>query len=172
MIFTNRLQLIPAGARLLRAALAGDRALGQALQAQVPASWPPKYLDRGPIEYVLERMRQGPEQEGWWLHFVVLTNASRIVVGSAGYKGPPEKDGTVEVGYGIVDDHQRRGYASEATRGLLAHAFARPAVKRVIAETFPEMTASIGVLNRCGFRYIGRGSEPGVLRYERRRTQS
>jgi RimJ/RimL family protein N-acetyltransferase len=116
-------------------------------------------------------MSRGPEQEGWWLQFVILTNAAagRILVGSAGYKGPPGDDGTVEVGYGIVSDHQRQGFASEATRGLLAHAFARPAVKRVIAETFPDMTSSIGVLTRCGFRYIGRGSEPGVLRYERRR---
>ena len=26
--------------------------------------------------------------------------------------------------------------------------------------------ASIGVLRKCGFRLIGEGSEPGVIRYE------
>ena len=80
-------------------------------------------------------------------------------------------DGTVEVGYGIVSDQHRRGYASEAARALVGHAFARPAVRRVIAETYPELIGSIGVLRRCGFRHIGEGSEPGVVRYELTRAE-
>jgi [ribosomal protein S5]-alanine N-acetyltransferase len=74
------------------------------------------------------------------------------------------------VGYGVVRDHQRRGYASETVRGLVGHAFALPEVHRVIAETLPELTPSIGVLEKCGFRFIGEGSEPGVIRYELSRT--
>jgi RimJ/RimL family protein N-acetyltransferase len=88
------------------------------------------------------------------------------LIGSAGYKGPPGKDGTVEVGYGIVSDHQRRGYASEAVRGLVKRAFELPGVRRVIAETYPELVPSIGVLRRCGFELTGDGSEPGVIRFE------
>ena len=41
-----------------------------------------------------------------------------------------------------------------------------PAVQRVIAETLPELTPSIGVLGKCGFRFIGDGAEPGVIRFE------
>jgi RimJ/RimL family protein N-acetyltransferase len=77
----------------------------------------------------------------------------------------------VEVGYGIVRDQHRQGYASEATRGLLARAFASPEVTRVTAETYPELVGSIGVLRRCGFRFIGEGSEPGVIRYEITRVE-
>lgn len=77
----------------------------------------------------------------------------------------------MEVGYGIVRDHRRRGYASETVEGLLRHAFALPAVHRVIAETLPELIGSIGVLNKCGFRLIGEGSEPGVIRYELTATE-
>jgi RimJ/RimL family protein N-acetyltransferase len=103
---------------------------------------------------------------------VVLADGvtGRTLIGSAGYKGPPSPDGSVEVGYGIVRDHQRKGYASEAVRGLLTHAFAVPAVQRIIAETFPELTGSIGVLRKCGFRPLGAGSEPGVIRFELRRA--
>jgi len=39
-------------------------------------------------------------------------------------------------------------------------------VQRVIAETLPELTPSIGVLRKCGFRPVGEGSEPGVIRFE------
>jgi RimJ/RimL family protein N-acetyltransferase len=60
----------------------------------------------------------------------------------------------------------RHGYATEAVRGLVAAAFALPEVRRVLAETLPELTPSIGVLHKCGFRLIGDGSEPGVIRFE------
>lgn len=75
-------------------------------------------------------------------------------------------DGTVEVGYGIVSDQRRRGFATEATSGLVKHALAQPGVRRIIAETLPELTASIGVLRKCGFYPAETGSEPGVLRFE------
>jgi RimJ/RimL family protein N-acetyltransferase len=173
MIVTERLELVPATLDLTRAALAGRPALAASLGAFVPATWPPEFLDPPSLEFALARLAEGAHQAGWWLHFVVLTHGAtgRTLIGSAGYKGPPSPDGTVEVGYGIVPDHQRRGYASETVRGLLAHAFAAPAVRRVIAETLPELTPSIGVLRKCGFRLIGDGSEPGVIRFELSRAE-
>jgi ribosomal-protein-alanine N-acetyltransferase len=75
------------------------------------------------------------------------------------------------VGYGIVSDHRRRGYASEVTRGLLANAFALPGIRRAIAETLPDLLPSIGVLHACGFLLEGEGSEPGVIRFELTRAR-
>jgi RimJ/RimL family protein N-acetyltransferase len=168
VIETERLVLTPATTELVRAALEGPAALGAGLRAEVPASWPPEYLDAAALEYTLARLAQGPGNFGWWLHFIVLkgSGTGRTLIGSGGYKGPPSADGTVEVGYGIVSDHRRKGYAVEATLGLLARAFSRPSVQRAIAETLPELTPSIGVLEKCGFRLIGEGSEPGVIRFE------
>src|SRR5881397_2885399 len=173
VIVTERLELVPATPELTRAALDGPRALGDSLAAFVPPTWPPEYLDARSLEFTLDRLAEGPEQTGWWLHFVLLTGAEsgRTLVGSAGYKGPPSAEGTVEVGYAIVSDHRRRGYASEVVRGLLAKAFAVPAVQMVISETLPELAPSIGVLRKCGFHLIGAGSEPGVIRFELRRAE-
>ena len=150
------------------AALESNEALGVSLGALVPTTWPPEFLDAASLEFVLRRMVEGEPLSGWWLYFVVLpqAQAGRTLIGSAGYKGPPSDDGMVEVGYGIVRDHHRQGYASEAARALVARAFASPEVTRVTAETYPELVGSIGVLRRCGFRFIGEGSEPGVIRYE------
>jgi [ribosomal protein S5]-alanine N-acetyltransferase len=167
MILTERLELIPATVELTRAALAGGQSLRVGLAATVPPSWPPQYLDAPALQFTLERLAEGPDQASWWLHFVVLSASpnGRTLVGSAGYKGPPSPAGTVEVGYGIVSEYQRQGYAAEAVWGLLAHAFAVPAVHRVIGETLPQLTASIGVLRKCGFQLVGEGSEPGVIRF-------
>ena len=153
---------------LTLAALAGPRELAEGLGAAVPPTWPPTFLDTPALEFTLERLAEGPEQAGWWLYFVVLIDdvGSRTLVGSGGYKGPPTTEGTIEVGYGIVTDHQRRGYATETVHRLLDRAFALPEVHRAIAETLPELQPSIGVLQKCGFRLIGEGSEPGVIRFQ------
>ena len=168
MIRTERLELVPATVATAQAALDGREALAVALNAVVPDTWPPDLLDAPALQFTLARLATSITEASWWMYFIILPSADggRTLIGSAGYKGPPSADGTVEVGYGIVSDHQRRGFGSEATRGLVSRAFQHPEVRRVIAETYPEMTASIGVLRNCGFRLIGEGSEAGVIRYE------
>jgi len=167
MISTPRLDLVPASPELLRDLLGSREALTVHLGAEVPASWPPEHVDAAAIRYILDRIQQAPGHAPWWLYFVVgrKGSAEGAVVGTAGFKGPPDTEGTVEIGYSIVEEHRRRGYASEAVRGLLDHAFGTPGVRRVVAETLPELTPSIGVLRNCGFLLEGEGSEPGVIRY-------
>jgi len=82
------------------------------------------------------------------------------------HKGEP-RDGTVEIGYSILPAFQRSGYASEAVAALVEWAFADARVERVIAETFPELAGSIGVLRKTGFHSCEGASEPGLLRFKR-----
>jgi len=168
-IRTARLELVPGALELIDAARDDPGELGRLLAARVPASWPPEYLDRPALEFTRAKMEAAPSELGWWLYFVVLRDkdpARHELVGTCGYVGPPAADGTVEIGYSIVAEHQRRGYATEAVRGLLARAFALAEVRRVIADTLPALEPSIGVLVKSGFRLIGEGSAPGVVRFE------
>jgi RimJ/RimL family protein N-acetyltransferase len=165
VIRTERLELLPARPAHLRAALLGPEELAESLGAAVPATWPPEFLDTPALEFTLARLLEGPAHDGWWMYFVILPTGGRTLIGATGYKGPPTAEGTVEVGYGIVRDQRRQGFASESVRALLSRAFAVPAVRSVIAETLPHLTPSIGVLAKCGFQLVGAGSEPGVLRY-------
>lgn len=166
-IVTQRLELVPATVELVHAALAGRQELGNRLHAAVPPTWPPDFLDSAALEYTIARLAEGSDQEGWWMYFVIFRDdQAPVLIGSGGYKGPPAPDGTVEVGYGIVRDYQRRGFATEVAAGLIARAFDVPGVQRVIGETLPSLLGSIGVLKKCGFSLIGAGSEPGVIRFE------
>jgi [ribosomal protein S5]-alanine N-acetyltransferase len=166
MIITPRLTLIPASAADLQAELSSRKELEASLGARVPESWPPLYFDEDAVRYSLHAIATNPGTERWWFHYFILRGADGdTLIGAGGYKGPPA-DGCVEIGYSIVPEQQRRGLASEAASGLIAHAFSHQGVERVRAETLPELAGSIGVLRRCGFAFVGVGSEPGVIRYE------
>ena len=168
MIRTERLVLIAVTPALLRADLTGRGALAEALEVDVPPSWPPDLFDEGAVRWALDRLERDPASEGWWTYYVTRAGADgepETLVGVGGYKGPPGEAGTVEIGYAVLPEFRRRGYATEAARGLVLHAFTHPRVHRVTAETLPELTPSIGVLEKCGFTYDGPGSEDGVIRY-------
>lgn len=174
MITTERLRLIPCTLTSLEAELASPARLADVLGIEVSQEWPPELYDRDPILFTIDRLHAAPHEAGWWLYYIARIGTNReadVAIGCGGYKGPPSADGTVEIGYSIVPAARRQGYACEAVVGLVQHAFAVPAVRRVIAETLPDLTPSIGVLEKCGFRFIGDGSEEGVIRYELTRAE-
>ncbi len=104
-----------------------------------------------------------PAQE---LRRLCTTNGVTTRIGSIRISScQPNAEGTVEVGYSVVPEYRRRGYATEATRAMIKHAFADAAVRRVIAHALPELVSSIGVLEKSLFAYAGPGSEPGAIRF-------
>lgn len=162
---TERLRLIPATPDLLRAELEGPDALCAALGLERPEAWPPMYYDPPALEHTLAQLEQDPAGGPWSLHYIVL--AGRSLAGIVGYKGRPAgPDGTVEIGYSVLEQFQRQGIGAEAAGVLIERAFRSPEVGRVIAETLPQLLPSIRVLEKNGFRLIGGGSEPGVIRFE------
>jgi RimJ/RimL family protein N-acetyltransferase len=106
-----------------------------------------------------------------WRHgFFVLHRDSLEVIGSAGFKGPPDADGMVEIAYGIAPGYQGQGYATESATALLDYAFGSGRVRLARAHTLPEANASTHVLKKCGFAFIGGVIDPEdgpVWRWER-----
>ena len=56
MIRSERLELIPATTDQLSAALESPSALGSALNARVPPTWPPEFLDPPALEFTRDRL--------------------------------------------------------------------------------------------------------------------
>jgi ribosomal-protein-alanine N-acetyltransferase len=173
-IATTRLLLVPASATHLSAELDGGDALAGALGVRVPDEWPPDLYDRATVEFSLVVAENTPPEDACWLmYYLVLRDdegRGPTAIGIAGFKGPPQ-EGMVEIGYSILDAYRRRGYATEAVNTFLRFAFGNPLVYEVTAETYPELVASIGVLENCGFRLVGAGSEEGVIRFRVRRME-
>ncbi len=166
---TDRLELIAATPELLHAHLSDPAELGRLLDARVPKIRPAP-LDAGEaIRSMRERLREDPQQIGWWSWYFIQWDEStgeRLLVGDGGFRGPPAPDGSVEIGYSVLARFRKQGYATEAVKELVMWAFEHPQVKRVVAETLAENQASMRVLDKVGFAAVGDGSEKGLLRFE------
>lgn len=171
-IKTRRLELIPGAPEIFRARVDDRDALARFLNgARVPENWPPELYDQDAVDWTAKYLDENPGAAGWVVWYLVLRAESaaegvRTALGICGFKGEPAADGTVEIGYGVLAQYRRAGYASEAARALVGRAFSHPQVTRVIAETYPELAASIRVMEKNGLRFAGDGSEERVIRYE------
>ncbi|EJE97961.1 GNAT family N-acetyltransferase [Liquorilactobacillus mali] len=84
----------------------------------------------------------------WFL----IRKTDRIVVGSADFKDLPNKQGEVEIGYGLGKNFEHKGYMTEAAKAMCSWALTQDNTSYVIAETEIENLASQNVLKRCGFK--------------------
>jgi len=159
---TSRLRLVPATPALVDIELSDQERLAGELNVDLPHDWPPEYHDADRLRFTRKAL-EDPDAAGWWLHYIVLTDATRpTLVGVAGFKGPPSA-GVVEIGYSVVPSWQRRGVATEATRALVEAAWQRGA-EVVVAHTLPHLEASIGVLRKLAFA-ASESREAGVLAF-------
>jgi RimJ/RimL family protein N-acetyltransferase len=142
------MRLVRPGPALLDAAVAGDEPLAAALGHAVVPGWA---TFRGALEHTRDT---GVGDPRWGPCFFVAGEPPALV-GWGGYKGPPDADGTVEIGYEIAASCRGRGLATDAARTMVTEAFADPAVHRVIAHTLPEHNASNHILRKLGFVFAG-----------------
>ena len=123
----------------------------------------------------LIQLRAATEADPWMHGFAVVQRESGLVIGSVGFKGPPDSEGMVEIAYGIAPGFQGRGYATEAAEAGVKVAFDDERVRLVRAHTLPTNIASLRVLEKCGFERIGEivDIEDGlVCRWERTREHA
>ncbi|GGU25057.1 GNAT family N-acetyltransferase [Streptomyces lavendofoliae] len=99
-----------------------------------------------------------PESLGAYGQRLITERAGGLVVGSIGLFWPPS-DGVLEVGYGVVASRRGRGYASEATRAMVAHGLTAPGVHTVCASVELTNPASVRVLEKAG---LERWNEDGT----------
>lgn len=168
LVRTPRLAIRRATRDLLLADLESPAAL--AAHAPVAPDWPPNHWDAGPIRWLLGKLEAfGDAEPFWWSWYIALAE-SGMIVGTVGFKGPPDNEGVVEIGYGVVTSHWRRGLATEACAAMLAWAAADPRVKGFRAHTLAGDPASAGVLLKNGFQFTRRLTDPDdgeVDRYDR-----
>jgi len=109
----------------------------------------------------LHQIEADPSSAHWFVRAAVAvppaaTPASpAIVVGHAGFHGPPDDDGVIEIGYTVVPDLRGRGFGHAIVTALLAEAAREAAVRTVRASVAPTNAASLALVHRAGFVQVG-----------------
>ena len=155
MIETERLRLVWLTADAMDALVAGRR---DELPYAVPPDWPDEH-DARFLRLRLRQLRQDPSRADWGVAAIVLGESGEMI-GHIGFHGPPgvnarrEQD-AVELGYTVFPDHRRRGFATEAVRGLLGYA-REHGIHRFVASVGPENEPSLRLVRGLGFVAVGR----------------
>ena len=115
------------------------------------------------LKKAYSEMREGclahPGEWDWYAMWMIdKTDGTHI--GDLCFKGLKE-NGNPEIGYGILDEFQGQGYATEAVKLALKWAFDHPEVAAVEAESDPDNAASQRVLKKNGFHANGEFGEEG-----------
>ena len=174
---SERLKLVALDARLAGLQSRAPAAFFEALGVQSEASWPPELMDQAAMDWCEAELKARPEQNGWYFWAFIwpgFAGGMDRLVGGGGFKGAPDKDGRVEIGYSMLVSFREQGLATEAVEALIDWAFATGQVSEVIAETLPPLIASHRVLEKTGFVETGTREEDGVtiVRYALRREKA
>ena len=150
-IETQNLILIACDVQTLEIAIAGNQQLSQHIKATVPDNWT-EFGSRA-LKYALDKLKSGEDESGWWTYFPIHKSDNKLI-GSCGYKGKPNENGEVEIGYEISNTYRNKGLATEISKALVDNAFNFESVKSIQAHTLGEINPSTKVLLKSGFKKI------------------
>jgi RimJ/RimL family protein N-acetyltransferase len=87
---------------------------------------------------------------------VFAKGEKRVLVGVAGF-GHRGDEHHPEIGYWIGEEHWGKGYATEASRALIDHAFSETGIEALSAACRINNQSSRRVIEKCGFQWVGTG---------------
>jgi len=147
-------QLVELAPVVIHALAAGDlRAANRAAPVRLtPYFVAPEW--RGTWRRRSRQVDSDPTATGW-ITRAISDPARQIAVGYAGYHGPPDAAGMVEVGYAVDPIYRRQGYARAALVALLDRAEREPSVRTVRATIRPDNLGSRLLVAQYGFVEVG-----------------
>ncbi len=155
-IETERLRLIPLSLDQLKNYIARPEVLEQELGFDISRGIVTDRLRRAVAMKVTKMAHAGPAAYEWYTYWLIVVKDAPYGAGLAGFKGLPDDQGQVEIGYGIDPGYQNKGYMTEAVKGLIAWAFQDTRCRAVIAPNTKKWNvASNHVLKKVGMRVYG-----------------
>ncbi|QJB34275.1 GNAT family N-acetyltransferase [Chitinophaga oryzae] len=159
---TSRLLVCPCRLPLITAIYLQDPQAVTLLNADIPPEWPMSEL-KELLPHLIELLQHDPKSFPWLL-WAIVSATDKTVLGNIGFKGRPDENGMVEIGYSLLPPYRKQGYMQEAATALITWAFQQPFVKSIEAECAVDNSASRKVLQRLGMRQTG--MQDNMLRWQ------
>ncbi|WP_400263071.1 GNAT family N-acetyltransferase [Sphingobacterium sp. SG20118] len=93
--------------------------------------------------------------ESW----MVIKSETSEIIGDIGFKGFNKEESSADIGYGIITEERRQGYAEEAARALIKWAFSNVILNVITAKCLIENNSSIHLLKKLDFKEINKDEE-------------
>ena len=152
MIETSRLRLIRWQEAHFQAIIENNLIkLGQLLDVETPTAWTTFADMADALPFFYESFK---ENGNYWGSFFIIHKADKRLLGTCGFKGAPNEDGMVEIGYEIDAHYRLQGLATETAQGLIDFALQHEEVKEIIAHTLAHENPSVSVLKKLGFQFV------------------
>ncbi len=147
VLIGERVRLEPIGPALARAILAGEPNPDLAWESGFPMP---------AIAKIAEIIAGAAVPLGPFLAYVIIRRADGLAIGDAGFHGPPNKAGEVEIGYALAPPARGAGFVHEALQLLIAWAWSNDSVRAITARVHEGNAPSERVLHRLGFTPEGK----------------
>jgi ribosomal-protein-alanine N-acetyltransferase len=149
-----RIELIPMTVEMIEGSIDGDpvRAAGGHDVVFAEPMLPKDIAEALP--FIARQLRGHSDRVKWWARLIVRLS-DRLVVGSAGFAGPPNYRGVIAIGCSVLPSEQGKGYGTEALEMLFAWAFNLPEVRAIEATIAPWNAASKRMVEKCGMTKVG-----------------
>lgn len=147
-LLTDRLYLIPYTLVLANEIIKGDYQRLNALHLKKGRGWPdPDLMESLPRVVIhLEAITAPTGFETW----MIIKKETSEIIGDAGFKGAPDINGEIDLGYGIIAHERRKGYALEAACGLRDWALQQAGVQYITASCQKDNLGSAKILAKVG----------------------
>ena len=106
------------------------------------------------ISWSISELENDASFLGWGVWLIIEAKTNKII-GDIGFKGKPNAQGVVEMGYGVLPHARKNGYATEAVEALCHWAFDADNVKKILADCLIDNLPSTKVLKKLGMTQIG-----------------
>ena len=158
-LITNRLVLIPFTKQICKNVLNNDFSDLKTLNLKKGKSWPDAdVLDTLPrVISNLNKVEHPTGFESW----MIIKKETLEVIGDLGFKGINIVEENIDLGYGIIEEERRKGYAAEAVKEIIRWAFLNKNVREITANCLTENTNSMKLLSK--FNFVQKGVEGNTI---------
>jgi [ribosomal protein S5]-alanine N-acetyltransferase len=148
------IRFVPLSVAAMSALLNGDLAGGSALAGVQLSDYFISDRAKGLWRRRVNQIAEDPSAEPWVARAAISAETG-YAVGYAGFHGPPDEVGMVEIGYTVVPESRRQGYAKAMLGSLIQFARDEPSVRVVRLTISPDNEASLATMAGFGFEHKG-----------------
>lgn len=160
MIQTERLNIVPLSYQQLLTYLKANDLLENEIGLATSGRTISPAVKEMVESFTLPKIKMANEQDFLFYTFwIVVEKKTGIIVAELGFKGPPDQNAAVEIGYGTMPGKEGKGFMTEAVAGLNSWAAQRQDVALVLASTNKNNVASIRVMQKNKFELFGQKDE-------------